>query len=202
MDPLTELPPDVVGYMNWLKRQVEELIEERDQVRAAWNAHMARCGLPAIPGMTDEELFAKLGEWRNAPSDTASASPNPSPTSTKAAPQPPKKAPDSPTGSSERLRPYSSDETHALLAQVEQLRLRNQELTQERDEARESLEPNIRGWQDCRRKFTALRLRNQTMREALERIVAGNKDGRYWPEEIARAALSEPAEPERHTDSN
>ncbi len=44
------------------------------QLRSAWNAHFARCETPLVEGMTDEEFFKKLDEWKNAPSGTASSS--------------------------------------------------------------------------------------------------------------------------------
>jgi len=43
------------------------------QLRSAWNAHFARCSTPLVEGMTDEEFFKKIDEWKNAPSGTASA---------------------------------------------------------------------------------------------------------------------------------
>jgi hypothetical protein len=54
-------------------REARELREALEQLRGAWNAHMARCQLPAVPGMTNEEFFAKVEEWKNAPSGTARA---------------------------------------------------------------------------------------------------------------------------------
>lgn len=56
-----------------LFEQLEAMTQDRDQIRSAWNAHMDRCETPTVEGVSDEDFFERIRQWRDAPSNTAGA---------------------------------------------------------------------------------------------------------------------------------
>jgi hypothetical protein len=61
-----------------MRERAEAAQEHLEMLKSAWNAHMDRCETPTVEGISNEEFFKRLSEWRDAPSNTASYPARPS----------------------------------------------------------------------------------------------------------------------------